>query len=834
MIDDAKTKCEEAQRIAILHLLGQAGLAKLCGDAAGESLSAAEHLKKSLGIYEEVIRLADSNAAPSEVSGEVRVEGSKGFRPNKGNVRLSSTPLDWQLRPGQTHDLWVNLSLPGSARSLRALKVKAVIDPPLDLNALVMRPKECVLQASIPGGFVDIAEFKLADDGSETSLDDLQTRKAKVWRVNIKSFHGSTPDGCGRVYVGLELRLFEPEISSDSLPRLSALHNGSFICHQLLRKDNDNYELKAKLEGMEKKALHLHDEYMAHAKSIHLSRKQQLTLAVEARKKCEAQVKKMAKGSQLSWWQDLLAWLTIYGDEEEKSRMVMYAQEALGNSSNLGSAWAQAFNNDQMLVRKTPYPQFNTVDGLGVSLGLRVQQGKDELGLGSHASQEKCVCKVVNLSHNPTDKEVSLNSQCGRCREDWGAQGPVCAHCYLDDDLQKHLKLSNDPEMSQMHQAISRFLDTLMRSQAGNHYLAGLRQRAALEASLQDLQRSEIKMSKMMWQAHFDLLSDIDELNLSKQAMRLQGDEDITILSPNERAFVVHRDNIAAELMQHEAKQVTALGDLRRNKHTLMYLKNLANGAEDPSCAICLAPLSSERSVLPCAHSFHPECIESLFKRSGGISICCPLRCTRSIKREDILLASDMSTGDGSQTRRQIIGNWGVKVNALISDVLDIAHLGDKGVIFTQWDEMLAIVGTALEQNKISYVRPRSGKSFGEDVRLFRTGEYPVLLLNVKNGAEGLTLTEANHIFLIEPIMNYGIDQQAINRVHRIGQTQTTYVHRYIVKDTVEEKIDCMRMQKEIEHGEDEDLVNKPVARGAGGGVDNYFDEQELQLLFNN
>ena len=447
MIDETVTKCEEAQRIAILHLLGQAGLAKLRGDAAEESSSAAQHLRKSLGMYEEVIRLADSNAAQSEVSGEVRVEGSKG---SKGNVRLSSTPVDWQLRSGQTHDLWVNLSLPGSARSLRAFKVKAVIDSPLDLSASVMRPKECVLQASIPGGFVDIAEFKLADDGSETSLNDLQTRKAKVWRVKIKSFHGSVPatqhstsDDCGRVYVGLELRLFEPEIDSDSLPRLSALHNAAFVYHKLLlvespipsdagafRRDKENDELKAKLESMEKQASQLHDEYMAHAKSIHLSRKQQLTLAVEARRKCEAEVKKMAKGSQLSWWQDLLAWLTIYGSEEEKSSMVVCAQEALENASNLGSAWAQAFNNDQVLVRKTTYPQFSTVDGLGVSLGIRVQQGWDELGLESHASQEKCVCKVVNLSHNPIDQEVSLNSQCGRCRKDWGAQGPVCVRIH--------------------------------------------------------------------------------------------------------------------------------------------------------------------------------------------------------------------------------------------------------------------------------------------------------------------------------------------------------------------------------------------------------------------
>jgi SNF2 family DNA or RNA helicase len=61
-------------------------------------------------------------------------------------------------------------------------------------------------------------------------------------------------------------------------------------------------------------------------------------------------------------------------------------------------------------------------------------------------------------------------------------------------------------------------------------------------------------------------------------------------------------------------------------------------------------------------------------------------------------------------------------------------------------------------------------------------------LLNSKSQSSGLTLVAASHVFIVEPILS-GLDQQAINRVHRIGQTKPTFVWRYIINDTVEERI---------------------------------------------
>ena len=107
-----------------------------------------------------------------------------------------------------------------------------------------------------------------------------------------------------------------------------------------------------------------------------------------------------------------------------------------------------------------------------------------------------------------------------------------------------------------------------------------------------------------------------------------------------------------------------------------------------------------------------------------------------------------------------------------------------------------------------------------------------MLLLNVKSGAEGLTLVEATHVFMVEPLLHCGMDAQAINRVHRIGQTSKTYVHRYIIDDTIEVKIDKLRMEKQLSH-EDDDLG--PVSRNdetiSAGGIDGGFSASELQEI---
>ena len=63
-------------------------------------------------------------------------------------------------------------------------------------------------------------------------------------------------------------------------------------------------------------------------------------------------------------------------------------------------------------------------------------------------------------------------------------------------------------------------------------------------------------------------------------------------------------------------------------------------------------------------------------------------------------------------------------------------------------------------------------------------GPVQVLLMPIKHGANGLNLVEAQHVMLLEPLLNPSMEAQAINRVHRIGQKRATFVHRFIVSVT--------------------------------------------------
>jgi E3 ubiquitin-protein ligase SHPRH len=111
-------------------------------------------------------------------------------------------------------------------------------------------------------------------------------------------------------------------------------------------------------------------------------------------------------------------------------------------------------------------------------------------------------------------------------------------------------------------------------------------------------------------------------------------------------------------------------------------------------------------------------------------------------------------------------------------------------LVFSQWEKVLEYLETGLEQNGVKCIKLSSGKSRrGEAAVKFREdSSITAFMLNAKSQSAGLTLVSATHVFILEPIFS-GLDKQAINRVHRIGQTKKTFVWRYIIHSTVEEKI---------------------------------------------
>lgn len=100
-------------------------------------------------------------------------------------------------------------------------------------------------------------------------------------------------------------------------------------------------------------------------------------------------------------------------------------------------------------------------------------------------------------------------------------------------------------------------------------------------------------------------------------------------------------------------------------------------------------------------------------------------------------------------------------------------------------------------KNNIPHYRISQKKKFGPLLKQFKNKPvFTVLLLSLKFGAKGLTIIEATHVLLVEPSLNPGVEEQAIGRIHRIGQTNTTYVHHFIINDSIEEKIKQLKDTK--------------------------------------
>ena len=112
-------------------------------------------------------------------------------------------------------------------------------------------------------------------------------------------------------------------------------------------------------------------------------------------------------------------------------------------------------------------------------------------------------------------------------------------------------------------------------------------------------------------------------------------------------------------------------------------------------------------------------------------------------------------------------------------------------LLFSQFVTMLDIIRDRLQDMNIPYYwLTGSTNNRAEVVEQFQTDESAcVFLLSLKAGGSGLNLTAASYVILYDPWWNPAVEAQAIDRAHRIGQTQPVMAYRMITKETIEEKI---------------------------------------------
>ena len=145
--------------------------------------------------------------------------------------------------------------------------------------------------------------------------------------------------------------------------------------------------------------------------------------------------------------------------------------------------------------------------------------------------------------------------------------------------------------------------------------------------------------------------------------------------------------------------------------------------------------------------------------------------------------------------------NNSIKLDELTREITE--NIGEhKALVFSQFLGMLGLIRESLKENNISYEyfdgstspidREKAIQNFqnNNDCRVF--------LISLKAGGVGLNLTAADYVYIVDPWWNPAVEQQAIDRTHRIGQTKNIFAYRMICKDTIEDKILQLQEKKRI------------------------------------
>lgn len=233
-------------------------------------------------------------------------------------------------------------------------------------------------------------------------------------------------------------------------------------------------------------------------------------------------------------------------------------------------------------------------------------------------------------------------------------------------------------------------------------------------------------------------------------------------------------------------------------------LRNLAEAQED-DCSICMEPTCD--IVTRCGHVFHRSCIETALRQLGRAGQGhCPL-CRNVIKKSELLekpAELELVEGDESCGRG---GRAGSKIRAVIAFLQeniiqkkDPESKNHKVVIFSQFTAVLDLIQSELKSQQWPFVRLDG--QMNHDARVHAQQSFAghphiqVMLCSLKAAGTGLNLTAADHVLLIDPWWNPAVEDQAIDRLHRLGQRRPVRALRLVAERTVEERILEVQKQK--------------------------------------
>lgn len=233
-------------------------------------------------------------------------------------------------------------------------------------------------------------------------------------------------------------------------------------------------------------------------------------------------------------------------------------------------------------------------------------------------------------------------------------------------------------------------------------------------------------------------------------------------------------------------------------------LKQIRDEATN-ECPICCEEPMIDQTVTGCWHSACKKCLMDYINHQTDhheVPKC--FNCREVINSRDLFEVvrhdddPELKFEQGTpriSLQRLGVNSSSAKVVALIKHLRALRRESPKmkSVVFSQFTSFMTLIEPALEKANMQFLRldgSMAQKARAAVLDKFRDSKkFTVLLLSLKAGGVGLNLTSAKRVFMMDPWWSFAIEAQAIDRVHRMGQEDEVKVYRFIVKDSVEERM---------------------------------------------
>ncbi|KAM0720425.1 hypothetical protein Q7P37_004561 [Cladosporium fusiforme] len=206
----------------------------------------------------------------------------------------------------------------------------------------------------------------------------------------------------------------------------------------------------------------------------------------------------------------------------------------------------------------------------------------------------------------------------------------------------------------------------------------------------------------------------------------------------------------------------------------------------------------------------------------------------KKLTMADLMKLSTRSVSAKKKYLRKLRKGWvsSAKIDQmmeLLTEVIETADDGEKVLIFSQWTSLLDLAEVPIEGKGWGYRRydgSMNAKMRGDAVDDFKDARKNVriMLVSLKAGNAGLNLNVASRVIILDPFWNPYIEEQAIDRAHRIGQVRPVKVHRVLVENTVEDRIiELQNKKREVIEAALDEKEHQNISR---------LGVQELAYLF--